>query len=230
MKSKCDCILPFYNEGLKPIDVVEALLKVKSISKIIAIDDGSDDDSTYLKIKTKFPQVTSIRLKTNAGKSNAVKESLKQVKAEYIFLIDGDLTNIKLNEIEDAIQKIINNDSTDMIILRRIEDKTVIVSRYIRHDVIFSGQRILRKSDLKNIFINKISDYQVEMAINTYMMKNKKIVYWMQSSVHNSTKWTKWGWIKGTKRSFNMFKGFVNYAGWRNFIWQTLFFCRNEAP
>ena len=109
MKSKCDCIIPFYNESLKPLGVIEALLKVKSISNIIAVDDGSDDDSTYKELKTKFHQVISIRLKKNSGKSNAVKKGLEYVKAEYVFLFDGDLTNVISDEIENAIKKIINN-------------------------------------------------------------------------------------------------------------------------
>jgi len=230
MKNKFDCIVPYYNEGLKPLDIVNALTKVKSISKIIAVDDGSDNNLTYLKLKAKFPQVISIRLKTNNGKANAVKEGLKYVKAEYVFLVDGDHTNINLNEMENAIERITNNPEIDMIILRKMEEETIIVSRYFRHDVIFSGERILRKSDLEEIYKNNFSDYQIEMVINTYMMRNKKSVYWMPSSVHSKNKWVKWGWFEGTKRALNMFKGFIKYAGWRNFIWQTLFFCRNKAP
>lgn len=230
MKSKCDRIIPFYNEGLKPIGVIEALTKIKSISKIIIVDDGSNDESTYLQIKTRFPQLKLIRLKTNTGKSNAIREGLKYTNAEYVFLFDGDHTNIKSDEIVHAIKKISDNPEIDMIILRKMEDKTVMISRYFRHDIIFSGERILKKSDLDKIYINSFSDYEIEVAINTYMMKNKKLVYWLPSSVHSKNKWAKWGWVLGTKRASNMFKGFIKYAGWRNFIWQTIFFCRKEAP
>lgn len=223
------CIIPFYNEELRSVKTVESIVKVKGISKIIVVDDGSSNDRAYREIKSRFPKVISIRLKTNSGKTNAIKEGLKHVNAEYVFLFDGDHTNIKTNEIENAIQKITSNSQIDMIILRKIKDETVKVSRFIRHDTIFSGERILRRRDLEKIYQNNISDYQIEMAINTYMMRNKKKVYWVLSSVNSFNKWEKWGWLEGTKRGREMFKGFVSYAGWKNFIWQTLFFCRYEV-
>ncbi len=115
-----------------------------------------------------------------------------------------------------------------MIILRRIDDITS--NAWARQDIITSGQRILKTSDLINIFQGSFSNYQLEVVTNAYMIKHNKIVYWMPFSIHNSTKWVKWGWAEGTKRSLNMFKGFIKYAGWRNFIWQTIFFCKNKAP
>lgn len=230
MKDSCDCIVPFYNEELRPVKVVESIIKIKSISKIIVIDDGSPDTKAYSEIKRRFPQIVLIRLNTNSGKANAIKEGLKHVNSDYVFLIDGDHITIKIDEIENAIHKSINNPEIDMIILRKVEDETVKVSRFIRHEIIFSGERILRTSDLKNVYQNTFSDYQIEMAINTYMMRNRKNVYWMPSSVHAFNKWEKWGYYEGTKRSLRMFNGFVSYAGWKNFIWQTLFFCRDKAP
>lgn len=228
--TQVSCIIPFYNEELRPVKVVESIVKVKGISKIIVVDDGSIDNRAYSKIKSRFPQVISIRLKTNNGKVNVVKEGLKYATSDYVLLIDGDLTNIKANEFENAISKIIENPEIGMIILRRVEDKSVAISHWIRHDIIFSGQRILKRADLEKVFENKVDGYQLEVAINTYMVKSKKIVYWIPSSVHNLLKFPKWNFIEGWKIGLEMFAGFVNYAGWRNFIWQTLFFCRKEAP
>lgn len=226
----CDCIIPFYNEGLKPINVVEAALKVKSLSKVIVVDDGSIDNTPYLQLKSKFPQITSIRLENNSGKANAIKEGIKYASAQYVLLLDGDLTNIKTNELNNAIEKITSNSEISMIILRRIKDKTVVVSRWIRHDIIFSGQRILRRRDLEKIFEKSVIGYQLEIAINTYMIRNNKIVYWMPSSIHNLFKFDKRGFINGWKIGLKMFIGFITYAGWHNFLAQTLFFCRNKAP
>ncbi len=230
MKSNCDCIIPFYNEDIRPLGVVEALLKLKHLSKIITVDDGSKDRNTYTTLKKKFSSITSIRLDKNSGKAKAVEEGLKYVTAKYLLLMDGDLTNIKTDELENAISKITNNPEIDMIILRRVEDKTVVVSRLIRHDIIFSGQRILRTDDLKKVFQSKLYGYQLEVAINTYMTKNHKTVFWMPFSIHNLYKFDKRGFIEGWRVGSKMFAGFVNYAGWRNFLNQTVFFCRKEAP
>jgi glycosyltransferase involved in cell wall biosynthesis len=191
MKTTCDCIVPFYNEGLKPLEVINSLIKVKSISKIIAIDDGSSDNSTYLELKTKFPKVTTIKVKTNRGKAEAVKEGLKYVDAEYVFLVDGDLIGVISSEFDNTIQKIISNSNIDMIILPLVTE--LMKNDWFRVYVILSGQRILRVKDLQNIFKKNFSGFQVEVAINKYMIVKQKNVFWMPSSIHNPSKYKKWG-------------------------------------
>lgn len=228
MKTTCDCIVPFYNEGLNPLKVVGSLTKVRSISKIIIVDDGSDDASTYTQLTAAFPQVVAVRLKTNSGKSNAVKEGIQYVTSPYVFLIDGDLTNIIPNEIENAIRKISNNSGIDMIILPLVPD-TVKIDLFRLH-TIFSGQRILRKRDLEMIYRNTFFGFQLESAINDYMAKKSKNTYWMPSSIHHMSKYRKWGRLEGMKRVLTLFNEVANYVGWRNFIWQILFFCKNEVP
>lgn len=230
MSVDCDCIIPYFDEGLRPIGVVKSALGVKGFSKIIVVDDGSLDKTAHLQLKSNFPQVTAIRLEKNSGKAEAIKKGFEHATAEYIFLLDGDLDNIKTEEIENAIQKINQNPKIGMIIMRRVEDETVVLSHWIRHDIIYSGQRILRRSDLEKIYKNKISGYDIEVAINTYMMRNHQIVYWMPFSIHNLSKFDKWGWLTGLKRGVKMFRGFIEYAGWKNFLNQTFFFCRSEAP
>lgn len=228
MKNKCDCIIPFYNEDLKPIYVVESLSKVKSISNIIVVDDGSDNDSTIIKLKTKFPQVVSIRLEKNNGKTDAIRIGLKQVREKYVILFDGDLSNIKPFEIDEAIQKIINNAKIDMIILPLVTD--LMKNDWFRVYVILSGQRILQTNDLKNVCKDNISGFQIEAAINQYMILKQKNVFWMPSSIHNLSKYKKWGFFQGIKNVFSLFKEIFKYTGWKNFFWQTMFFCKNKAP
>lgn len=228
MKNKCDCIIPFYNEGSKPIYVVDALSKVKSIQNIIVVDDGSDNDSTTIKLNTKFPQIISIRLEKNNGKTDAIRIGLKHVREKYVILFDGDLSNIKPFEIDEAIQKIINNAKIDMIILPLVTD--LMKNDWFRVYVILSGQRILQTNDLKDICKDDISGFQIEAAINQYMILKQKNVFWMPSSIRNLSKYKKWGFFQGIKNVFSLFKEIFKYTGWKNFFWQTKFFCKNKAP
>lgn len=128
--------------------------------------------------------------------------------------------------MENTLRKILDNSQIDMIIMRRVADTTSLA--FIRQDIVTSGQRILKRDDLEKIFQDSSSKYQLEVSINTYMMKNKKIVYWMPLSIHNIWKQNKWGlsgyriWLRSTMAIF--------HAGLHNIIWQTLFFCRQEAP
>lgn len=222
------CIVPFYNEALRPLEVIESIGKIRQIKKIIAIDDGSTTDYTFKAIKRKFPQITAVRLATNSGKANAIREGLKHVGTDYTLLTDSDLTNIKIEELEKAIQKMVHNPHMDMIILRRVADKSAV--GWTRDDIIFSGQRIVKTEDLQKIFEKQISRYQVEIAINDYMIRKCKKVYWMPFSVQNPRKYHKLGWLEGLRRGYSMFDDIVHYAGWRSFLWQTLFFCRDEVP
>jgi glycosyltransferase involved in cell wall biosynthesis len=228
MNHRVDCIIPFYNEGPRVLHVVKSILNVKYLSKIIVIDDGSNDRTSYMKLKADFPQITSIRLEKNGGKGGAVRKGLQYVSAKYVLLLDGDLTNIKLSELEKALITITSNPHIDMIILRRVDDITS--NAWARQDIVTSGQRILKTEDLQEIFRTIFESYQLEVAINAYIMKNKKSAYWMPFSIHGPLRTQKWGWKRGMKQYYVALAGYFRYHLLCEFIRQTLFFCRNEAP
>ena len=230
-----DCIIPFYNEGSRVLHVVESVLKVNNLSKIIVVDDGSTSKGTFEELKAEFPQIIAIRLNINSGKANAVKEGAKHTTADYVLLLDGDLTNIKTDELENAISRITNNPKIDMIILRRVADVTLnILGRIIitisRQDIVTSGQRVLKVKDLQQVFHSIFGGYQLEVAMNAYMIKNMKHVYWMPFSMYSQLSMQKWGWKEGVKRYITSIKGYVRYHLCGEFIRQTLFFCWQEAP
>lgn len=207
--------------------VVEAVTKVKNLSQVIVVDDGSVDRNTYLELKNKFPQITLIRLEKNSGKPNAIKEGLKRAKAKYVLLLDGDLTILDTHELETAIEKITHNPQIDLIILRRVADTTSLA--WLRQDIVTSGQRLIRRTDLENVFRERLAKHQLEFTMNSYMIKNRKRVYWMPFSIHNIWRHQKWGRRAGYKTYLKA--SMVNcMVGWHNLIWQTLFFCRQEAP
>jgi len=228
MKNTCDCIIPFYNEGSRVLHVVESVIKVKRILKIIVIDDGSTSKATFEELKVKFPQIIAVRLNMNSGKANAVKEGAKFTTADYVLLLDGDLTNIKTDELENAISRIINNPKIDMIILRRVDDITS--NAWARQDIVTSGQRILKISDLRKVFQRNFSCYQLEVVTNAYMMKEKKSVYWMPLSIHGPLRMQKWGWKDGWRQVCSAVRGYFKYHLVGQFFWQTLVFCWQEAP
>lgn len=227
MKDLCDCIIPFYNEGARVLRVVGSIVKVKNISKIIVVDDGSADRKTYGELKAKFPQVTSVRLENNTGKPNAIRMGLQHITTPYVLLLDGDLSNIKAQELDNAIHKIINSPNIDMIILRRSKDTTSLA--WMRQDIVTSGQRILKRQDLENVFADYPRGYQLEWAVNTYMIKKKKKVYWVPFSIHNLWRHQKYGLRAGWKTYWTATVANLR-VGIPNLIWQTLFFCRDEAP
>jgi len=114
-----------------------------------------------------------------------------------------------------------------MIILRRIDAPIII--KLNRGDTLLSGERILKKVDLKIILDNQQpKGYQLELAINQYMMTQNKNVYWLPSSALNTYPIHKRGLIKGIYKIISMQIDILTYIGFNNFIKQELFFCRRR--
>lgn len=173
--------------------VLDAVTKTPELTAIICVDDGSTDDA-FQQIAKTFPQVELIKLSRNQGKSAAVHAGLSRVKTEYVFLCDADLSNIKIDTLSKAFGWIKDNRSIDMLIFKNpLGPRWMIFSaKLTRGDIIFSGQRILRLKDLEDV-LNKEKPigYQIEMAINRWMLKNAKNCYWTETiaySPHKSEK------------------------------------------
>ncbi len=222
--SYCTCIISTYNEGERLLVVLNEITKVKNLKEIIVVDDGSEEN---LKFETLNPKLKYLKFKKNLGKAGAIWEGLKHTSSDYILTVDADLQHLNPKEIENAIEKITNSPAIDMIILKRING--TLESQWIRADTIFSGERILRKSDLLEIFKTKPKGFQIEIAINKYMMDNHKKVFWMPSSGMNVIKRDKIGWLKGTIDEQKMHLSMMKYAGFLNYLKQTIFFCRKRA-
>lgn len=226
MKPFFSCIIPFYNEGERILSVLSVVTKIAEIEEIICVDDGSLDNA-WQEIEKNYPQVTLLRFEKNQGKSGAVREGLKQAKGDYIFLLDADLQNLKASEIKAAIDKIKNNPSIDMIILRRMNDP--LSSQLIRGDILVSGERILRRNDLWEILNEEPEGYELELAMNNYMMKNLKKVCWLPNSAYHPYKFKKRGFLKGGQGEVEMYFNLISRFDLADYLEQVLSFCRQRA-
>jgi len=219
------CIIPFWNEGRHIFDVLDEMSKVKNLSEIICVDDASQDCS-YIEISMRYPGIKLIRLEKNLGKSGAVREGLKHTSGKNILLLDADLRNLDHREIEKAIDAFRLSSDLDMLILRRIN--AVLFVRLYRADILFTGERILRKSDLETILESEVSGWQLESAINTWMFTNNKKVEWMAHSAVNRHKYLKWGVLKGLRLDLKTYSDMITATGFNNIMKQIIFFAKNE--
>ena len=137
MNSKVWLILPAYNEDeliLESAKRLEELLnrliekgKLSKESKILFVDDGSDDD-TWSKIKELYnstEHVKGLRLAVNASQQNAIYAGIMQAKVENVdavITLDVDLQDDiekietfvdKMNEGYDAVFGVHNDRKTD---------------------------------------------------------------------------------------------------------------------
>ncbi len=217
-------IVPFYNEEERIFYVLDVLEGIKSIDEIICVDDGSTDDASE-KIKKKYENIILVQNPYNQGKSAAVAKGIRRAKGEYILLIDADISNLMENELETAINWAKQSD-VNMVILRRMYDP--LGAKITRGDILISGERILRKSDLLEALETNPRNYQLETAINLYMMKNHKIVYWFPYSGTNVPKIKKKGLISGIIEEIGMNFSMYAFAGFYQYMKLIIRFCRHR--
>lgn len=219
------CIIPFYNEGRRLFFVLDEIAKVENLAEIICIDDASREDNTP-ELRERYPKIKFFRLSQNIGKSGAVREGLKHVKGNLILLFDADLRNLNHKEIEKAIDAIQQTSDVDMLILRRV--KAPLIIKLDRGDVLFTGERILKKKDLETILSGSVRGWQLESAINTWMYHQKKKVFWAPHSGLNTHKPWKWGLLNGLRHDIRTFADMISAAGFMNLLKQILFFAKDE--
>lgn len=226
MKS-CSCIIPFYNEYPRILKVLDQVIQIKSVDEIICVDDGSIDNASAF-IRKLYPKIKIITLPKNSGKTETISKGLKKSKGYYILLLDADLRNFNHKYVEDAVSKMKSNQSVDLIILRRVNAPFII--KLNRGDTLLSGERTLKRADLIKLLNmpNRPKGYQLEFAMNQYMMANKKEVYWMPSSALNTYPLYKRGFVKGIYKTIKMQLNILTYIGLINFLKQELFFCRKR--
>jgi glycosyltransferase involved in cell wall biosynthesis len=225
-KTKVSCIIPFYNEGERLFQVLDEVMKIRNVEEIICVDDASEQDQSK-EIQCRFPFIKIFRLPENLGKAGAVRKGIQQAAGEYILLIDADLQNLQHQEIEKAITALHRNRAIDMLILRRVNANFYV--RLNRSDTLFTGERILRKSDLEKVYeAEEVRGWQLESAINNYMLEYNKTVYWMPQSATNTQKTSKWGFFRGIRNNLKTHADMMFAMGFINFLKQYLFFAKEE--
>lgn len=211
------CLIPFYNERDRIAHVLNVITMVPQISQVVCVDDGSTD-GTSAYIKANWPAVEVLELPCNQGKAAAIQQGVKLAKYELVLMMDADLQELQVHEIENAIQAFIEQRTVDMLILRRINSPWFV--RWYRSDILLSGERLLWKTDLEKALAQAAKRYQLEVAINRYMLRHKKVVRWVPWSAVNTYKVDKLGVLDGSKKEFRMYVEIVSFVGFSHMMRQ----------
>ncbi len=202
-----DCIIPFYNEGLRVGAIVSEALKSPYIRRVICVDDGSVDTSILL---PKDPRIVLCRHTKNLGKTEAVRTGLKHVRTIYTFLVDADLLGFTVSMINECIRHVLAA-NLDLFILRRKD--TVITSQWLRLDILFAGERIMRTDLLRRALQGPIVGYQMEAAMNQYALVKKLKTGLIYLPFIQYRKVAKHGYVKGLWREFLAMRQVAQYRG-----------------
>ncbi len=226
MRNKFTCIIPFHNEGKNTLSVIKKVLKVKLINQIICVDDGSTD-GIYNTVKKTFPEVDIFRFKKNRGKANAVLAGVKRARNNNVVLLDADLKLLKSTELSKALNVFLSREDIDMLILK-IGGTNKITDEALRKFIFQGGNRIMYKKDLQKIQALSPTGYQLEVAINKFMLDNRKNYYWVEFSAFNPHKSRKSNFWQGLYDDFKMNNQIINYLGIKDYLSQMFLFARKE--
>ena len=85
-------------------------------------------------------------------------------------------------------------------------------------DLLLSWERMLKTKDAKKIFSSQVSGYQMEMAINSYMVKEGKDGVWFPSSAKNIFKKEKYWFLTWLKKDFLMYGNIFRYKWFFEYV------------
>ncbi len=198
MLNKYSCVIAAYNENPRIVDVLNVVTKIKNVSEVIVIDDGSTDDTSSV-VRSNFLQIKLIECKTNKGKVEAVRTGVKISKNKNLLLLDADLIGLKIEEIEKALDVFEKKNLDCLVMLTEADKYNKLIRKFFKATSYVAGDRIIKKSILENVLRDQsLKNYGLEIAENKYLFKNNCKIARFQLSAIDLGKNSKYGLIKGT--------------------------------
>jgi glycosyltransferase involved in cell wall biosynthesis len=164
-------IIPAYNEEKYIGNVLDPLKKLKEITQIIVVSDGSTDNTVH---EAKRRGVLVVELPKNGGKGAALAAGLQYTREDIVLFLDADLIGLTEQHILDLINPVINS-KADMTVGvfengRLATDMAQVISPYL------SGQRCAKKIWLEQIDNLANSGFGVETVLTQYANKHNLCV------------------------------------------------------
>jgi len=93
MGKKLSVVIPVYNEGRTVQGIIERVLAVPIEKEIIAVDDGSTDDTSEVLegLAGRHPEITVVIQPRNQGKGSALRAGFDRATGDVIIVQDADL-------------------------------------------------------------------------------------------------------------------------------------------
>lgn len=164
-------IIPIYNEGERIRAVIEAGRGSPEIGKIIAIDDGSTDNTSQ--VLSDFPDITVLTHSFNEGKGEALDTGIGVARDsgfDTAVFLDGDLHGIESRHIGDLIAPLHEGSlmSIGYLGLRKAVIKNAVLSRWGA----LSGQRAIRTEIWDLLGEKDKHGFNIEAGLNARLRKN----------------------------------------------------------
>lgn len=170
-------IVPAYNEGALVYETINSICKSEYPEdkiEIIAIDDGSKDDTWNWISKAKYDQdlnIETIQFAKNQGKRKALYEGIKRSKGEIIITIDSD-SIIDKNTLINLVSPFVDNPKCGAVagnVKVLNNNSKYIIPKMLNISFTFSFEFIrAAQSNIKKVFCTPgaLSAYRKDNLIN----------------------------------------------------------------
>ncbi|MCL2818097.1 MAG: glycosyltransferase, partial [Clostridiales bacterium] len=185
-------------------------LQVEEIDEILAVDDGSEDNTSYA---AKMAGASVLTLENNRGKAYAMLMGAQKAKNDTLLFVDADLLGLEKRHVKSLIAPVLWKEADMSVGIfssgRTFTDLAQLVAPNL------SGQRAMPKE-----FFSRASEdmedlgYGIESQLNHYAKKNDwRIVNVEFDGVSQVTKEEKLGLSKGVAARMKMYMNIFKTVG-----------------
>lgn len=171
------CIIPAYNEALRIGNVLTVATTHPLLSEIIAVDDGSTDDTAQA--IAQFEGVRLITQPQNTGKSSAICAGIRASRCEILLFLDADLIGLTEDDVTALLSPVLDGTADATISLRK---DALLPWRTIGLDYL-SGERVLRRDFLAGHLdvLEQLPGFGLESYLNELLIQHRariEVVRW----------------------------------------------------
>lgn len=171
-------IVAAYNEAKTIKPILEVLLNHPRVSQVIAVDDGSTDQTWKIISNLKHPKLVRIHHKSNLGKGAAIVSAIKKSTGNILLLVDADLKQFHPAHV-DLLLAPLQIDPQSMTIGLRKSFRPFEKTIYVIFKM-FSGERAFTKKSILPLLPRIAhSGYGVETIINLHFNRHRYPIYYV---------------------------------------------------
>ena len=202
IRDSVSAIVPAYNEATRIGCVLSALSNSALVDEVIAIDDGSTDDTS--EIAGSFPKVRVLRNESNLGKHQALLRGTRESAGEILLFLDADIEGLTSAGVDKLIRAVLD-DECDLAIAYR--SGTSIWDRFIVwSEPCLCGERCIRRQQFFDVEgLEDVEGYEIEVCLNKHFLDRKKRIKIVPvENLMQCPKIRKHGLVKGAFRDLKM--------------------------
>jgi glycosyltransferase involved in cell wall biosynthesis len=218
-----DAVIPARDEAATVGDVVAAAKGCAYVREIIVVDDGSSDD-TAARAAAAGAKVVSVS--PGGSKAAAMEAGVEASDAGAVLFVDADLTGLTSAHLDDVCRPFAEGRATMSL---GTFDYGPVWNWLVLRLPPTTGERVVPRWVFEAVPPHKRRGYTIEVMINEVIAEGHlPTTARVMRGVFHRTKRQKFGWFRGTLRTWRMFLQLVALPVRGVVRWRTYWFYLRE--